>query len=81
MTDRGMRKEDGGERAGEILLVGNVRHAGVFSRERSAEFYPFTKTLSPEPSFIFPYFHHKSSGGSLLPNVGGFHTCDDVQHA
>lgn len=81
MTDRGMRKEDGGERAGEILLVGNVRRAGVFSRQHSAEFYLLHETPSPESSFTFTYFHHKNSDGSFLPNVGGFHTCADVQRA
>lgn len=56
MTDRGMRKEDGGERAGEILLVGNVRRAGVFSRQHSAEFYPLHESAMARAFFSIHIF-------------------------
>lgn len=55
----------------ERELVGNMRRAGVFSRRCSAEFYPLHKNAIARAFFRFACFHHKNSGGSFLPRVGG----------
>lgn len=64
---------------GEILLVGNVRRAGVFSRQRSAEFYPLHKNAITR-AFIYIFITRTAAKVSFQTLVGSTHALMSSVH-